>query len=160
MSIELIRTRLVSDLGSIAGIKKVFHEDPDLFPEAAEMPCFTLSMRTPMLSVVARTNSTADYTWMFDLTMLYKPEGLGNVAENLSGLEDFIKLTADKLFANFGGGGTWSMINKDVGSGTQLDITGGILTRPNAPDNQGRVWGFTCTLDVTEIVNTTMAIGV
>jgi len=156
MSIDAIRTRLVTDLGAITGVSKVYKDTPDLFPENADMPCFVLSMRDPMVTAQSMTNSSVDYTWAFDLTFMYKPEGLGNVAENLSALEDFIKLTVDKLFANFTGAGTWKMINKDTGG---LQFSGGILTRPNAPDNQGRVWGFTATLDVTEEISTVMATG-
>lgn len=156
MSIDAVRTRLVTDLGAISGVSKVFKEDPDIFPSPADMPCIILSMRDPMVTATGETNSSIEYTWHFDVTFLYKAEGLGNTAENLSGLEDFIKLFVDKMCANITGGGTWQNWNKDSNT---MDISGGILNRPNAQENQGRVWGWSCPLDITESVATTMSAG-
>lgn len=156
MSINAIRARLVTDLGAITGVTKVFHDEPDIFPSPPDMPCFILSMRDPMVTATGDTNSSIAYTWHFDLTFIFKPAELGNVAENMSALEDFIKLTVDKMSANITGGGTWQNWNKDSDT---LDFSGGILTRPNAPENQGRVWGWTCALDITESVTTTMSAG-
>jgi hypothetical protein len=156
MPISEIRTRLGNDLQAINGVVGVFYDEPDVFPAPADMPAFVLSMREPMLTAQAHNNTHVDYTWHFDLTLLYKPEGLGNPAENLSGLENLIKLTIDKLFANASGGDTWIALNKDDGT---LEFSGGILTRGNAPDATNRVWGFTCTLDITEFVETTFSAG-
>lgn len=156
MSIEAIRTRLVSDLGTINGVATVYKDEPVIFPTSADMPAFILSMRDPMVTVQSRTNSSVEYMWHFDLVFLLKPEGLGTVDENMSALEDFIKLTIDTLYANFSGGNTWSVINKDTGT---LDFSGGIITRANAPEGTARVWGWTGILDVTEFVETTMSSG-
>lgn len=156
MSINSIRARLVTDLGAITGVTKVYHDVPNVFPAPADMPCFILDMRDPMVTTRSETNSSVDYTWHFGLTFVFKPEGLGNPDENFSSLEDFIKLTVDKLYANFTGGGTWARINKDDNT---LTFSGGVLTLDNAPESTGRVWGFIGTLDVTEEVTTTMGTG-
>ena len=156
MSINAIRARLVTDLGAITGITKVYHDIPNVAPAPPDLPCFVLDMRDPMVTTRSMTNSTVDYTWHFDLTLLFKPEGLGNPDENFSSLEDFIKLTIDKLYANFTGAGTWTLINKDTNT---LEFTGGLMSITNAPDGANRFWGFVGTLDITEEVTTTMSTG-
>jgi hypothetical protein len=155
MSISLIRTRLASDLGAVAGIKRVYADVPNNTPEAPDMPCYILNMRDPMVTTRSRTNSTVDFTWHFDLTLLYKPEGLGNPDENMTGLENYIALTVDALYGSFSGGGTWDLINKDEGS---LQFTGGVLTLEGQVEG-ARAWGFSGTLDVTEFVDVTMSSG-
>lgn len=156
MSINAIRARLVTDLGAISGVTKVFHDEPNTQVSPADCPAFVLAFRDPACIAQSVTNSSIEYTWNFDLTFLYKPEGLGNVDENMSAVEDYIKLTIDKLAANITGGGTWRDWNKDTGT---LTFNVGILSRPNAAGEQNRYFGFMCELDITESVDTTMSAG-
>ena len=151
MSINAIRTKLVTELGEITGVTKVYHDEPDVAPATPDLPCFILAFRDPCCLARSETNGSIEYTWQFSATFLYKDAGLGKTEENLSGLEDFIKLFVDKMGENISGAGTWRDWNKDTGT---LEFTAGIIEKPNAPEST-RYWGWTCTLDITESVATT-----
>ena len=156
MSIATIRSQLSIILGGVQGVARVYADEPNMMASPPDLPCFIFSFREPALSAQSLTNSSVDYTWHFNLTFLYKPEGLGNPDENMSSLEAFIKLTIDKLFANFTGAGTWTQLNKDTGG---LEFTAGLIVRVNAATEQNRYWGWTATLDISESVATTMGTG-
>ena len=113
-------------------------------------------MRDPRVTTTSRTSGSVDFTSHFDLTLLYKPEGLGNPDENMTSLENFIKLTIDALYGNFSGGGTWDVINKDTNT---LEFSGGVLLLEGLLEGTTRAWGFSGTLDVTEFVLVTMNSG-
>lgn len=155
MSIDAIRARLVTDLGAITGVQKVFKDEPNVAPAQADCPCFVLSYRNPACVATSETNSSIEYTWQFDVMFLYKPEGLGNTDANMSALEDFIKLFVDKMSANITGGGTWRDWNKDTNT---LAFRAGIIERANASANT-RYYGWQCDLDITESVATTFSAG-
>lgn len=156
MSINAIRARLGTTLAAVTGISKVYTDIPNNAPAQPDMPCYILNMRDPMVTTQSRTNSSVDFTWHFDLTLLYKSEGLGNPDENMSGLEDFIKLTIDALYGDFTGAGAWDLLNKDTGT---LQFGGGVLTLEGAAEGTNRAWGFSGTLDITEYVTVTMSAG-
>lgn len=155
MSIAAIRTRLEADLKTINSVVKVFKNEPNIAPANADCPCFVLSYRDPACFARSDTNSSIEYTWQFDVMFLYKPEGLGNLDENMSALETYIKLFVDKLSANVTGGGAWRDWNKDTGT---LTFTTGILTREGA-SAPSRYYGWQCDLDITESVSTTFSAG-
>jgi hypothetical protein len=158
MAIATIRERLGTTLGAISGVRRVFPDIPDIAPAQPDMPCFILNMREPMVTVQARNNTHVDFTWHFDLTCLTKSEGLGNPAQNTAELESYIASTVAALFADYSGGGAWTMINKDAG-GAALDFTGGVLTLEGQLEGTARAWGFSGVLDVTEFVAVTMSSG-
>lgn len=155
MSISAIRERLVSDLGAINGVVRVYTDEPPLAPGAADCPCFLLSFRTPACTARSDSNSSMEYTWQFGIMFLYKPEGLGKLDENMSALEGYIKKFVDALGGSITGGGTWRDWNKDIGS---LVFSAGVLTREGASVN-ARYYGWQCDLDITESVATSFSAG-
>jgi len=155
MSIDAIRRRLVSDLEGVAGVARVYKDAPDIAPAGADCPAFLLNWREPACIARSATNSSVEYTWQFDIKFLYAPEGVGRVEDNLGALEDFVKLFVDQMYSNFGGGGTWTLLNKDDGT-MQFEI--GIVTYHSGAAEH-RYWGYGVTLNITEYVTTTMSAG-
>lgn len=156
MSISAIRTRLAAQLESINGVTRVFADEANVAPAAADCPTFLMSFAVPACEARSATNSSIEYVWHFELRFLYKPIGLGNPAENMSALEQYIKLLVDNLSANVTGAGTWQDWNKDTGN---LEFTVGVLELAGTEANKA-YWGFSCRLDITELVQTTMSAGV
>lgn len=156
MSISAVRARLQRQLEQVDGVMRVYTDEPNTAPAAADCPAFLLSFANPACDARSETNSSIEYTWHFDLKFLYKPVGLGNTDENMSALEDYIKLLVDNMAANITGAGTWQDWNKDTGS---LNFAVGVL-EITGTETPKAFWGFTCRLDITESVLTTMGAGV
>ena len=155
MSIDAIREKLVTTLGAISGVSKVYKDEPNVSASAPDLPAFVLSYAQPACDARSATNSSIEYTWHFNLRFLYKPEGLGNIDENMSAVEDYVKLFVDAMSANITGGGVWQDWNKDTGN---LAFTVG-LVETFAGEQSKFYWGYTVNLDITEIVMTTMSAG-
>lgn len=148
------RQRLAADLLSIDGIKRVYETIAEELPSNPDCPCFELAVREPMLSVRGGVAGQTEDTMMLDLAFLFKARNLGKPIENIQAIDRFILLTKAKLYANFTGAGLY-LINKDTGT---LDFTAYLLTKNNAPTGT-TYWGFKVTLDLTMLVDTTVAAG-
>ena len=155
MSINAIRSELQTTLAAISGVSKCYADEPNLSPDAADLPAFVLSYATPACDARSDTNSSIEYVWHFNVKFLYKPMGLGNVDENMSAVEDFVKLFVDAMAGNIAGGGVWRDWNKDTGN---LSFSIG-LVETFAGESAKYYWGYTVTLDISEIVLTTMSAG-
>lgn len=156
MSILAIRTQLSTLLAGIQGVARVYIDDDGSVASPPDCPAFIIAMRDPTMTAASLTNSSRERTWHIGLTLLVKPFGLGDGAENTRAVENFMELTDDLLCANFSGGGVWKLINKDDAT---LEFSGYVVTRAGLPDQDSRYWGFVCTLDITEECTVTMGAG-
>ena len=153
MAIENIRTRLTSDLTAITGIQRVFHDQPNVSPAAADCPCFVLGYAKPSVTANGDTNGMMEYTWHLSVKFLFKPLGQGNPDENLSGAEDYFKSFVDALAADITVGGTWRDWNKDTAT---LAANVGVLQTEYSRE---WYWGWDVPLDINEQVATTFSAG-
>mgnify|MGYP001589971369 FL=1 len=99
MAIATIKDNLVTNLGQVSGVTKVFSDMPGKAPERSECPAIIVRFRDPSCTVSPKSGMTL-YRWHLDIVFCLYPIGVETMPHKEQDIETFPALVVAKLNAN------------------------------------------------------------